>query len=185
MIPYRLRPSFGFLYLVLVLAGALAFFGWGLAQPKLDRVAEMLSLLQTGHRDPLSADERALLQDILLRYPELGQSLVENRPSGIFSKNENGRVDEKYAYLIRLTPQDPHFLQVRYAGTSALGRVRVSAWAQGEEQQGEAGPGQNFLWTLPQSGPYPQLVELRFKGQKVKKGNEPPAAVRISLEPAP
>lgn len=183
---YRARPSIGFLLLVALTAGTVAFFAWGLQTPPLDEVWRMDVELALGLRPALSGRERGLLQASLVRHAALGEYLIEDKHAGIFSANVDGYVEGKYAYLIRLHPDDPGHVTVSYAGTRDPGAVKVRVRTATAKTEGQALSSAPFVFELPSDGPFPQLVEVRLakaraKGDK-KKRRHP---VRIDLRGAP
>jgi hypothetical protein len=176
-IPYAYRPGAGFLFFVAVTVAAMGFASWGLAVPPLERVWQMDIELRSGARGPLDASERALLQDVILRHPEVADFLVEDKHAGIFSDNDNGQIDQRYAYLIRRSPR-PRTLEIAYRGTDPDGSVKVKLRAGPTRLKGKTSAQQPLRWRLSDEGPFPQLVELRFK----RKGRH---TVRVDLVDAP
>ena len=185
-VPYQRRPSAGFGLIIVIIALAVGFVAWGLRTPPLEAVWQMDVELRAGTRPPLSEAERELLQNALLRHPKLGVFLIEDKHAGVFSANDEGRVDGEYADLIRPNPETPRRLEVLYAGAKKRGAVKVTARTANAESQGMASRKAPFAWDLPEDGPYPQLVELRFAkarlGPKKKKRRHP---VRIRLVEVP
>lgn len=149
------RPSVGFLFLVVVAVVAAAFFSWGLSTPPLERAWTTMIDLEAGARGRLDKSERAALAKTLRRHPGLATP-------GIISANENGRIEKKYAYVVRRSAEDPGVLRVR-------GDVRVVGRIGKDRVDGNATPGEPFEWTLPNDGPFPQLVELRFPKKKKRR----------------
>lgn len=160
--PYAYRPGGGFLLLVSVVAATIAFAAWGLAAPALEQVWRMDIELGSGARGPLDAQERALLQGVITRHPAVADFLVEDKHAGIFSNNDDGQIDEKYAYLIRRGPQ-PRTLEVTYRGTKPDGAVKVKLRAGAVRTKGVTSADAPLRLELSEEGPFPQLVELRFK----------------------
>ncbi len=70
-IPYRFRPSLGFLLLVVVSVATVLFFGWGLREPPLDIVWRVQHGLRQGPAVELTAAERVALERALASHPEL------------------------------------------------------------------------------------------------------------------
>jgi hypothetical protein len=168
--------------LLLVALGAVAFFAWGLVTPRLDEVWRIAIELQLGARPALSRAELRHLQDALADHPQLADHLTEGEHAGIFSAHEDGRVEGEYAYLVRRSPQEPGRLEVAFAGSETLGMVEVTARTTKQGERGRAEPGEPFAWTLPDSGPFPQLVEIRLKKGRAEQDEETRRhAVRIDL----
>ncbi|MEE8410230.1 MAG: hypothetical protein V3T05_11535 [Myxococcota bacterium] len=183
---YRARPSIGFLLLVAVAGGTAVFFSWGLRTPPLDEVGRMDIELALGSRPALTGTERDLLQAALVRHAALGAFLIEDKHAGIFSANEDGYVEGKYAYLVRLSADDPAHLAVSYAGTRGYGAVSVHVRTATAKTRGETTSKAPFVWELPSAGPFPQLVEIllaKARGERNEKKRRHP--VRIDLGGAP
>lgn len=75
-IPYRYRPTLGFVMLVLSWAFVVAFFWWGAQRPDLDVVWELYDRLQAGESVSLCPEERDALERTLSRHPELGMRIT-------------------------------------------------------------------------------------------------------------
>ncbi len=70
-IPYRYRPSFGFLLVVFSLLALGLFFRWGLSEPDLDKVWRIQHRLRQGEAVVVTGGERNAVERCLLRHPEL------------------------------------------------------------------------------------------------------------------
>ena len=70
-IPYRFRPSLGFLLLIVVSVATVIFFAWGLQEPDLDIVWRVQHGLRQGPSVELTGSEQAALERALVKYPEL------------------------------------------------------------------------------------------------------------------
>ncbi|OGQ88507.1 MAG: hypothetical protein A2289_14650 [Deltaproteobacteria bacterium RIFOXYA12_FULL_58_15] len=180
-ISYRKKPSIGFIYLVLVGAVTALFLVWGMRRPALEEVWRMDIELGLGERPPLTADEMALLQSSLTAHPDLALFLGEDQHAGVFSANEDGKVEGSYAYIVR-NVDTSGLLVVDYAGVSRKGSVRVTARTVGSRHTGVCRRDEPYTWRLPQEGPFPQLVEIRL-APIGKKGR--PSPVRIDLGGTP
>ncbi len=71
LIPYRFRPSFGFLLLIVVSVATVLFFAWGLQEPDLDIVWRVQHGLRQGPFVELTGSERAAVERALVDHPEL------------------------------------------------------------------------------------------------------------------
>jgi hypothetical protein len=182
VIPYRKRPSPGFVYLVLVAVGATAFFAWGLQRPRLEDAWRLDIELSLGRRPSLSRGELNRLQETLVAHPAVGEFLAEDKHAGIFSANDDGKVEGGYAYLVRQSADDPGLLSVEYAGSRKKGSVAVRARTVRARGRGDVRHDRPWTWRLPDDGPFPQLVELRLIPKGKKKQLHP---VRIDLRGAP
>ncbi len=171
-----MRPSVGFLYLVLVGALTIAFFAWAAETPPLDAAWQITIELEAGARGRLEPEERKLVQDVLHRHPALADALVEGRPYGIISPTDRGHVDEKFAYLVRRSAEDPGRIVVHYRGTDDGGKVKVRARVGKARTKGETTTDAPFTFVAPDTR-FPQLIELRFPK---KRGRD---AVRIEVLP--
>jgi len=162
-LPYRARPGMGFGILALVVAASTLFFGWGWSRPPLDEVWQLQLELLLGTRDALASDERRLLQDTLTRYPLLAANMLEDAECGIISAQRGGMVDIDYAYVVRQTPDAPNVLKIS-SPTDAVLRLAVRAGA--AKTTGEADGDVPFVWVIPNTGPFPQLTEVRLVADK-------------------
>ena len=160
-VPYRVRPSAGFVLLVAVVVATVGFFTWGLRRPRLEEVWRLDIELGLGTRPPLSGSEMRRLQETLVDHPELAGFLAEDQHAGIFSAHDHGRVEGEYAYLVRRSAP-PVELVVSYAGARRRGAVAVSARTGRARAEGVALRDRPFAWRLPDDGPFPQLVEVRL-----------------------
>jgi len=70
-IPYKYRPSFGFIVVVACLVLTAAFFVWGSARPDLDLAWEVTHRLRQGETVQLTPDEQAALRRAVEKHPEL------------------------------------------------------------------------------------------------------------------
>ncbi len=155
----RARPGAGFVLLVTVTLGALAFFVWGARTPALDEVWELLVRLEVGENLDLSRRERALLQDSLARYPSLAESILDGAPSGLISANDEGLVQSRHAYAVRREAKPGTILVVEPPRAGDAGLV-VKVRAGLTEYQAAATREAALRWELPSDGPFPQLIEV-------------------------
>jgi hypothetical protein len=146
------KPSAGFMLLVVVFVGAATFFAWGLATPPLHTAWGTMIDLEAGTRGRLGTKERKALAKVLRRHDGLAAS-------GIISANDSGRVHEKYAYVVRRRAEDPGRIRV-------TGDARVVVRLGRKKVEGRTHADQPFVWDMPDDGPFPQLVELRFPKKK-------------------
>lgn len=70
-----LRPSAGFIFLVVIWLLMTGFFVWGFAEPDLDRVWWVEQRHRQGDFESLSNDDKAAMQRSLERHPELAETL--------------------------------------------------------------------------------------------------------------
>ena len=176
-LPYRARPGIGFAILVVVVMASSVFFSWGLSRPPLDRVWHMQLELLLGTRPVLANDERRLLQDTLTQHPLLAANMLEDASSGLISAHVGGMVDMDYAYVVRQTAEAPGVLTVTSPSGVPLELIIGTATT---ETTGAASNAAPFVWTVPNTGPFPQLIEVRLIAEKWTEGNaEGPAAIGI------
>jgi hypothetical protein len=158
-LPYRARPGMGFVLLVAAIIMSATFFGWGWRTPPLDRVWQMQLELMLGTRAALAGEERQLLQETLVAYPMLAENMLDGAPGGLVSAHVGGVVDMGYAYVLRRTPQAPGVLVVESpSGEKLMLEVSTSIVT----IEGAASGDEPFVWTLPDAGPFPQLVDVRL-----------------------
>jgi hypothetical protein len=158
-LPYRARPGLGFGIFAAVAAASTVFFGWGWSRPALDEVWQIQLELRLGTRDALASDERRLLQDTLERHPLLAANMLEDAEYGIISAQRGGMVDMDYAYVVRQTPDAPNVLTISSPTAAPLHLAVRTGVA---ETTGEAGGDLPFVWAIPDTGPFPQLTEVRL-----------------------
>ena len=156
---YRARPGGGFGILVVVMAASALFFSWGWSRPPLDEVWQIQLELLLGTRQALANDERHLLQDTLTRYPLLAANMLEDAGSGLISAHVGGAVDLNYAYVVRQTADAPGVLRITSLSGAPLELMVCTTTA---EITGEASGATPFVWALPDTGPFPQLAEVRI-----------------------
>lgn len=77
MIPYRYRPSLGFVLLIAIVVATVTFFVWALQEPDLDVAWRVDHRLRGETALELSADERAALERAIARHPDLGLAIDE------------------------------------------------------------------------------------------------------------
>ena len=159
-LPYRARPGAGFIVLAVSLIGAVSFFAWGFATPPLEDVWRIQIELSLGERSYLSDSDFRLLQDTLRRYPALADNMLEDRSAGLVSANQDGIVNLSFAYLVRTTPEAPGKLGVTSIGDEpAVLNIRTIAASRSGRMDHN---GQVDTWQIPNSGPFPQLIEVRL-----------------------
>lgn len=159
-IPYRARPGAGFVLLLGSAAAAVAFFAWGAVTPRLQRVWRMQVELEIGKRPPLKPKERALLQETLVRYPDLADALLDGKRSGVISAHEQGQVESGYAYLVRKDPAGARAIRLS-APPDATGPVALELRGPWGVQAATLALDRPFRWALREEGPFPQLLEVR------------------------
>jgi len=183
-VAYRKKPSAGFMFLVLVVIGTACFFGWGLSRPRLEEVWRLDIELGLGKRPALSRGEMELLQSALVDHPAIAEFLSEDKHAGVFSANDDGKVEGEYAYLVRDSADSHGLLTVSYAGARKRGAVSVTTRTLRERHQGLTRRDQPFEWRLPDDGPFPQLVEIRL-APPADRDSKTLHPVRIDVRGAP
>lgn len=93
-LPYRFRPSLGFLLLLVVSVSTVVFFAWGLQEPDLDIVWRIQHGLRQGPAVELTAAESAAFQRALASHPELGLALDEEGRAVRAGADGAGNVEE-------------------------------------------------------------------------------------------
>ncbi len=173
--PSAVRPGAGLVILSLSLLGSLAFFGWGLRTPPLDDVWRIQIEIGLGQGGGMSDRDFQLLQRTLRRYPDLAASLLEDADSDLISANSGGVVGCGFAYLLRRGSGSPGNLVISGIGG---GRPGIHARTQGASMSGTADDTTPLRWRLPDTGPFPQLVEVRLSGG-IDPRRVPAALVRL------
>jgi hypothetical protein len=161
-LPYHLRPGAGFVVWVLTLAGALAFFGWGVRTPPLERLWRLQLELSHGARPPLSPAEFSLLDGALQRHPELATDWLEGAPVRLLGADTLGRVERGHAWvLVDRGQADAAVWVLAASGTEVWIRdatARRSAKVEG---------GQRVRLSLPGATTHPRLLEIGAEGSGV------------------
>ncbi len=181
-IPYRWRPSLGFIWLATVAVACVLFLGWGFRIPVLEEIWRMDIELRIGERPPLGRGELARLRSSLWAHPELAEFLIEDKHAGIFSANQAGQVEGSYAYLVRPDARAAGFLEVSYVGVGQDAEISVRVRSAGDGAAATVVPGLPFAWRLPNDEPFPQLIEIRLAPRADQPGRHP---VQIDLRSAP
>ena len=176
-LPYRARPGVGFSILVVAVAASIIFFGWGWSRPALDRVWQMQLELQLGTRQALASDERRLLESTLASYPLLAANMLEDAVSGIISAELGGMVDLDYAYVVRQTADAPAMLSISSPTGAPLSLVVSTT---GSQITGMATNGAPFVATLPNSGRFPQLSEVRLVAESGGNAKVRPMMIELA-----
>ena len=113
-------PSVGFLAVCGTYALVVAFFGWALSTPALDRVWWIDHALKTGKMRRLKPDDRTLLAGSLARHPGLGRALLGGRAIGILSENTDGWIATPTVVVLR-TPESHQVTRLRLADEPGVG----------------------------------------------------------------
>ena len=116
--------------------------------------------------------------------PALAESLLAERETGIISAHTAGVVDVGWAYLVRRTSSERPFLRVLAAVPTSdppLVQARtMGAWGTKPARADSA-----FTWRLPDTGPFPQLVEVRVEEPPGRRGKRGAVPVLVTLAEAP
>jgi len=161
--PGNARPGAGFTLLLLTVLGALAFFCWGLRTPPLDDVWRMQIELNLGQGGVLSDRGFRVIQEALVRHPELAQTMLEDGDAGLISANSGGVVSTGFAYLVRRRAEESGRLVVTGIGDEG---VEVAARTVRASTAGMVDERGALDWRLPNDGPFPQLVEIRIGSEE-------------------
>jgi hypothetical protein len=183
---YASRPGSGFLVVSAVALAAVAFFVWGASTPDLEHVWRLQVQLESSAEKALSAQERTLLQDTLVRHPSLADSILDGAPADLISVHDNGLVQGRYAYVVRRSPEPRLLLTVMSARAHDKDLV-VKVRAGDHEHEASARRDQAFAWELPATGPFPQLIEIEMElgDEPQKKQDRVRSAALVRLEPLP
>lgn len=157
-IAWRSKPGAGFVLFATSLLLAIAFFVWGAITPPLERTWYVLGRLDLGDTE-LSAGDRALLQRMLLRNPELADGLLDGANAGLVSANESGLVRTRTFFAVRRAATPAVTLSITPAASQRR-PARVTARASDAVEEREVKAGETFTWQLPDTGPFPQLIEV-------------------------
>jgi hypothetical protein len=184
------RPSIGFAMIVLTYGLCVAFFAWGLSTPPLDRVWWLHHELKIGSLYKLEREDRELLLSAMARHPALGNALLPSGQVGIISAHRDGWVDTPHVTIIR-TPRSAKALRIvldiqtppqnipyelEIDGLSAGG----THWEKELQIQARG----VTTVDLPAPPPLPELVTLKFKGQRLR-ADPSSLGVRVTFDPPP
>jgi hypothetical protein len=178
-------PSAGFVAFCLVLAMAAAFFAWGLRTPPLERVWEIHHLMKIGKLERLDRVDRALLEEQLAAFPELGRDLLDGSEIGLISAHRDGWIAGTRATLLR-TPNATaaRFLDLDIqAPDEALPLAVVvngPSWSATREMTGR-GP---LRVELPPPGAAAEIVEIEI-GRPRQGGAAAAPSVRVTWRREP
>jgi hypothetical protein len=151
---------------------------WGLRTPPLERVWRLQLQLRLGDAPVLTADERSLLQATLVRYPMLGDHMLEDADHRIVSLNVGGVVDGGGAYAVRRSADVALAVVVTSPSAEPIEIEASTATADG---RGTA-DGEPFVWRPPTDGPYPQLIEIRLAARS-QDGAGSPMHIELRSDP--
>ena len=133
-----------------------------------------------GSRKSLSRSEAEQVQKALLDYPGYADTLVDT-DVGIFSAHDGDLVHSGYAYLVRKKPGTPMVLEVT-PSAAAKDILKIRVQTSKARSQGDATAATPFRWRVPDDGPFPQLVEVRFpKSGKRRRGAVSVRTVAVPL----
>lgn len=158
-LPYRATPGAGFVLVLLVFITAAAFFAWGMLTPPLQTVWRLQVELMVGQRGPLRGDELRLLRETLHRHEQIAANMLDEGGAGLASKNDGGRVDVGYAYIVRRNKEMPSRLVVTPAGSAIDKSVAVRVGTERETYEGVATRSTPFTFEVPNER-MPQIVEV-------------------------
>jgi hypothetical protein len=165
LIPYRYRPTLGFLLVCAVYTGCVLFLAWGASPPDLDRVWFLEKELRTGVRTELSEGDLAAIFRSLERHPELSRGLLEGRDLGLLSVPDQGYLESDLAYILRAPGTASRQLSLSCQGPAAAYPLQITLRlldAEGQhalEDLTITASGSRLV-TLPPT-PTPQIVEIR------------------------
>ena len=182
-IPYRYRPTLGFLLVCVVYTCCILFLRWGAHSPDLDRVWFLDKELRTGVRTELTDEDLGALFRSMERHPGLSRGLLEGRELGLLSADGDGYLESDLAYVLRAPGTTSRQMELSFQGSPAAYPLQVSLRlldADGQhtlEELEVAGPGTRPV-TLPPTAT-PQIVEIRCS-----RPARPPEAVHSVLTEA-
>ncbi len=174
---FRRKPGAGFVLLATVAIGVLGFLAWGMSRPALDRAWWIQVELMVAQRDALSHGEFRSFQEVLAAHPKMASAMLDGPKSGFISANARGVVGNGYAYLVRTDARDSAVVEVEAFG--ATEKIAVCARTLDEKHCGPATHHTPFSWPTPDSGAFPQLIEVRIDTREASKRRPVNALVRI------
>lgn len=159
-------PSLGFVSVVLVHIGLVAFLAWGFVQPPLDRVWELSHALKIGKLSRLTPRDHGLLHAALLRHPGLTESLLSEGKIGIVSAHSRGWIETKTAtVLVSADAGAPCSMRVEARLPESAFPLAIEVLGSGwQKQLALPKPGSMEL-PLPRTSSGPDIVEVRFSAK--------------------
>lgn len=166
----RLRPtklpSLGFVLVVLVHIGLVAFLAWGFVQPPLDRVWELSHALKIGKLGRLAPRDHGLLQAALERHPGLTESLLSEGKIGIVSAHSRGWIETSTAtVLVSAAAKAPCSMQIDARLPESAFPLGVEVSGTGWRERLTVSKAGSLNFPFPQKGPVPDIVEVRFSAK--------------------
>jgi hypothetical protein len=178
-----LRAYLGFSVLVVTLLGTIAFFAWGLSTPPLDQVWRMQIELAVGDRPALDEGELRTLRETLVRHPEVADAFLKGSDHGVVSSAH--LLGGSYAYLIRRAAGEPATLEIALDRSPRSAGAQIEARTGSDHRRGAVSDASPLLWKIGDEGPFPQLIEVRFRAQSGAAAGSTPPALRIQLRDSP
>jgi hypothetical protein len=128
MIPYRYRPSPGFLLVCSVYAAVASFFLWGFSRPDLDRIWFIEHELEVGRTSNVDRSDLKLLVRAFSEHPELLRDFLKGGDIRIVSSNTKGVIETERAYVVRALGSEEDVMKITCYGRGGL-PLRVSVRA--------------------------------------------------------
>ncbi|HEU5075101.1 MAG TPA: hypothetical protein VFU02_13015 [Polyangiaceae bacterium] len=164
-------PSLGFVAVVLVHVGLVAFLVWGFAQPPLDRVWELSHALKIGEFGTLRPRDRELLRATLKRHPRLADSLISRGTVGILSANDRGWLEKPEAtLLVGANALPPCSMRVATRQGEAGFPLRVELSGTGWKRQLVLPDAEKAEVTFPSTRATADIIEVRFSTKTLEGG---------------
>lgn len=182
------RPSVGFSLIVLTYALSVAFFAWGLTRPPLDRVWWLHHELKIGSLYKLEREDRDLLLSAMARHPALANALLPSGQIGIISAHREGWVDTPHVTIVR-TPRSSTNMRLLLDIQTPPQNIPYEIEIDGLNPSGlhwerdvKIGARGLTAVELPPPSALPELVTLKFKGQRLR-ADPSSLGVRVTFDP--
>jgi hypothetical protein len=133
---HRIRPSAGFILLVMSYTLLVSFLAWGYSRPDLERGWEILQALQRDDPPGLGRADAQTLETLLNKYPQFSRALIERNPLGFVEPTDEDWMSLPESHLV-IQAAPGTALNVRVACRAERGAypVRVSLEARGIRDQ--------------------------------------------------
>jgi hypothetical protein len=160
-------PSLGFLCVCATYIGVLAFLGYGLRTPDLDRIWTLHHELKLGLRGAPRGAERELLERALERHPELAGALLSEGDIGLISRNSDGWITTPEATIVRTATAPERVLHFEVETPRDLLPFRIEVSGRGHRQQLDVKQRGSYDVTLPPPHAA-ELIIVRLKGRDLR-----------------
>ena len=160
-------PSLGFLCVCATYVGVLAFLGYGLRRPDLDRIWTLHHELKIGMRGAPRSSERELIQRTLERHGELAHALLSDGEIGLISRHADGWITTPEATIVRTATAPERVLRFEVETPRDLLPFRIDVSGPDYRRQLEVEQRGSYDLILP-APRRPELIVVRLQGRDLR-----------------